>query len=277
MTRLLRRPGSANLSRSERATLRRARNSCIFKKISVSFSQVQSVDDVFSQIYAGNVWGRGSGEGSEPVYCQRYVQVVEKILQDYAVCSVLDLGCGDWLSGFARHVRWGGARYVGMDVVPAVIEQNQQAFGSATIQFQQANILSCDLPAADLLLIKDVLQHWSNASVVGFLPKLRNFKLALITNDVLSSYQGGLNQDIPDGGYRPVDLLAPPFNVPGEEVTLYTNASHRPAEPIRWVKKMVLINSEKQGWSEPGMERLDKEWDNPQDAIYDDWKRHYGA
>ena len=26
-----------------------------------------------------------------------------------------------------------------------------------------------------------------------------------------------------------------------------------------------------------GMRRLEEEWDNPEDAIYDDWRTHYGV
>jgi hypothetical protein len=33
----------------------------------------------------------------------------------------------------------------------------------------------------------------------------------------------------------------------------------------------------RQAWSELGMARLEEEWDNPQDAIYDDWKKLYGV
>lgn len=33
--------------------------------------------------------------------------------------------------------------------------------------------------------------------------------------------------------------------------------------------------AEREGWSELGMSRLEEEWNNPQDAIYDDWKKHY--
>jgi predicted DNA-binding antitoxin AbrB/MazE fold protein len=36
-------------------------------------------------------------------------------------------------------------------------------------------------------------------------------------------------------------------------------------------------DDEKQAWSELGMSRLEEEWDNPQDAIYDDWKKLYGV
>jgi hypothetical protein len=30
-------------------------------------------------------------------------------------------------------------------------------------------------------------------------------------------------------------------------------------------------------WRELGMERLEQEWDNERDAIYDDWRRLYGV
>jgi len=32
-----------------------------------------------------------------------------------------------------------------------------------------------------------------------------------------------------------------------------------------------------QGWAELAMSRLEQEWDNPEDAIYDDWKKLYGV
>ena len=35
-------------------------------------------------------------------------------------------------------------------------------------------------------------------------------------------------------------------------------------------------DTEKEDWIALGMSRLEQEWDNPQDSIYDDWKKHYG-
>ena len=34
---------------------------------------------------------------------------------------------------------------------------------------------------------------------------------------------------------------------------------------------------EKEAWKELGMSRLEEEWSNPKDAIYDDWKKLYGV
>ena len=33
--------------------------------------------------------------------------------------------------------------------------------------------------------------------------------------------------------------------------------------------------SEPQEWAELGMQRLEAEWENPEDAVYDDWKKLY--
>ncbi len=32
-----------------------------------------------------------------------------------------------------------------------------------------------------------------------------------------------------------------------------------------------------EGWRELGMDRLESEWTNPDDAIYDNWRELYGA
>ena len=32
-----------------------------------------------------------------------------------------------------------------------------------------------------------------------------------------------------------------------------------------------------EAWREVGMCRLQDEWDNPQDAVYDDWRKLYGV
>ena len=39
----------------------------------------------------------------------------------------------------------------------------------------------------------------------------------------------------------------------------------------------VPESTEDEGWSAAGMSRLEQEWDNPEDAIYDDWKKLYGV
>jgi hypothetical protein len=136
---------------------------------------------------------------------------------------VVDVGCGDWALG--RTLDWTGVDYTGIDIVPDLIESLNARYGSPSLRFVCLNLVSGQLPSADLCVIKDVLQHLSNASVKAFLPKLKeHFKAALVTNDISHTEKGGwrtfwkseemeANQDIADGGYRPLRLTAAPFNL----------------------------------------------------------------
>ena len=71
---------------------------------------------------------------------------------------------------------WDGIQYTGMEIVPTVIEANVRRFASANVRFVCADARSVELPPADLILLKDVLQHWTNAEVARFLPRLREYR-----------------------------------------------------------------------------------------------------
>ena len=43
------------------------------------------------------------------------------------------------------------------------------------------------------------------------------------------------------------------------------------------VELEIYPTDEKEAWMELGMSRLEEEWSNPQDSIYDDWKKLYGV
>lgn len=43
------------------------------------------------------------------------------------------------------------------------------------------------------------------------------------------------------------------------------------------VEIQPVTEGEEVQWSELGMSRLEEEWDNSEDAIYDDWRTLYGV
>lgn len=197
----------------------------------------------FETIYAKNVWGHGSGEGSLLVHVGPYVRFLEKFLTRRQIKSVVDFGCGDWQ--FSQHVRWGKIEYRGFDIVPAVIAANRQHHESERVSFHDTTADFADLPTADLLIVKDVLQHWSDETILDFLPVLSRYPLALITNCVNPS---GATQNLPiaDGGFRYLDARLAPFNVKATEVFSFSN--YRPPfrrlfEKPRWVKKVLLVEN----------------------------------
>jgi len=172
----------------------------------------------FARVYEQAAWTGGSGPGSGEAETAVWRPFLQRYLAVNDVWSVLDLGCGDWQS--TRLIDWSGVSYHGIDVVPSVIAACREKYAGPGITFRCADITTCPLPAADLVIVKEVLQHWPNAAITAFRKRLA-WRRALLVND----YDPVLgNPDIAAGGYRPLDLAAPPFNWPVTEVCRWTLA-----------------------------------------------------
>jgi SAM-dependent methyltransferase len=178
--------------------------------------------EAFERIYREGLWakdaqGKGtSGYGSTLEFTKLYRVFLQDFLAAYQVRSVVDAGCGDW--EFSQAIDWKGIGYLGVDIAPSVIAANQRRFGAANVRFAVADIVRDELPAADLLLVKDVLQHLSNADVALFLRQLPRYRHVLIVNDVLPDSLSAPAADIATGRYRPIDVTQPPFSVAGTKV-----------------------------------------------------------
>jgi SAM-dependent methyltransferase len=195
----------------------------------------------FEQIYATNEWHFGSGEGSLPKNTRGYRRFLQRFLRDNAIMSVTDYGCGDWQ--FSRLMNWSGLEYQGYDIVRPVIAENRRRFAAANIHFDDAPDNFDDLAPTDLLIAKDVLQHWSYATIGRFLEVLPRFRFALLTNGV--SVLDTPNQDVPDSGFRPLDLRLAPFNLDCERVYSYSRGERRWRglwwEPRLYRKDVLLV------------------------------------
>jgi SAM-dependent methyltransferase len=170
----------------------------------------------FNRIYSEGTWGRDvagkgiSGSGSTLEITREYRIYVEEFIRKNGVTSVVDAGCGDWT--FSSTIDWGNASYLGIDIASDVIEAVRDKHERETIKFRVGDITE-ELPAADLLISKDVLQHLPNELVGKFIRnnlKRGKYKWALLTND-----RGSGNGDTEPGGYRAIDLSAAPFEVNG--------------------------------------------------------------
>jgi SAM-dependent methyltransferase len=212
----------------------------------------KSMKERFEKIYANNEWGRGSGEGSLPINNRGYITFLENFIKDKSVESVVDLGCGDWQ--FSKHVKWGAAKYHGYDLVSSVISRNKQLYSGDNVTFNLYSGDFLDLPRADLLIAKDVLQHWSHETILQFLPILSRYKYALLTNCVNPTGET-LNSNIADGGFRYLDLRLPPFSLQADEV--YQFRQHRNLLKIllrrpQWLKLVLLVDSHTREWRSDG-------------------------
>src|SRR5262245_26905477 len=120
---------------------------------------MSSIADRFTKIYESKAWHPKilSGAGSDPKRNVRYLRLVQRLVNSGRYKTVLDVGCGDWSLG--QCIDWRPVQYHGVDVVAHVIAGNQQKFGGDSITFSCLNLLQDPLPSADLVIIKDVLQH----------------------------------------------------------------------------------------------------------------------
>ena len=202
----------------------------------ILFSQQLSAESdlqkIFSDIYRDGIWGtdefgRGtSGGGSTPQEFQPFVDYLHNFLSETPIQSIVDVGCGDWVLG--RSINWGDRDYLGIDIVPELIERNQASFTKENIHFLHLNASEEELPKADLLICKDVLQHLSLSEISNILAQTRKFKYVLFVNDVFSwSPYTNSESLIEPYHYRPLDLRKPPFNLRPDNLEYYTSGDKK--------------------------------------------------
>lgn len=140
--------------------------------------ETKSHKEIFTQIYKDDVWG-GSGGGSSPEATVEYRNYLQRFLKEKNIKTVIDFGCGDWT--FSNKINWHGISYLGIDCVESVIKKNKKLYQKNNVAFECSEYAP---HGADLLILKDVLQHWDNyLEIQGFMKSVNNqFKYILITN-----------------------------------------------------------------------------------------------
>lgn len=178
---------------------------------------MQTHKEIFTEIYDTNVWG-GSGGGSMPSVNQEYIKLLEGFVRTNQVKTVIDFGCGDWQ--FSQFIDWGETHYIGIDCVQSVIDENFRKFSAKNIDFFCSDELNM---FGDLLLLKDVLQHWTNDDIQKFLDAHKNkFKYIIITNNSgqVSDWEDSLRPHIET---RPLSANFYPLKKYNAEIMLTTN------------------------------------------------------
>ena len=194
----------------------------------------KSVAETFGEIYENNVWGgkQGefySGDGSGAEYADHYAQAVRQFIRENKIERVVDLGCGDFrvASKFVSRA----FHYTGCDVVFSLVRHLNETRKSETIEFRCVNIVEDELPDGDLCLIRQVLQHLSNAEIAQVLQNAQKFKYLIITEHYPNPNKEFMpNLDIPHGPSVRVQfdsavvLDKPPFDLKNVELLLDVEA-----------------------------------------------------
>jgi hypothetical protein len=142
--------------------------------------------EVFSEVYARSQWGPeavfDSGPGSSGPSASIYCDQVNRFIQSHSeIQTVVDIGCGDYRVGAQLKA---AGKYIGIDVVPELIERNQREYASETVRFTCADAAKDALPDGDLCLIRQVLQHLNNAQIQAILTTCRKYPYVIIAEEV---------------------------------------------------------------------------------------------
>lgn len=173
----------------------------------------------FARIYSTNLWSdpeTRSGTGSSLDSTRVVRRELPRVLKQLGARVLLDAPCGDF--SWMQHVDLSGVEYIGGDIVPSIVAQDQKLHANEWRRFIELDLTGDELPDADVLLSRDCLVHLSYANIGAVLANIARSNIRYL---LMTSFPGrGDNKDIIDGDWRPLDFEAPPFLFPTPVLTL---------------------------------------------------------
>jgi hypothetical protein len=175
-----------------------------------SFARL-SLRQRFQRIFDTNLWGAAaslSGLGSEIDATAALRTELPRLLEKLGVTSLLDAPCGDagWINRASL-----GVQYVGIDIVPSLIESLQVGAVSGEIngEYHLADITCDPLPRCDAILCRDALVHLSFANIERAVANFRASGATWVMTTTFSDWQ--TNRDCDDGDWRALNFERTPF------------------------------------------------------------------
>jgi SAM-dependent methyltransferase len=187
-----------------------------YRRRNTLYLQKSTLEERFTEIYRIGIWTRGnaetplSGTGSSLEATIDLRSHLPALLSELGGRSLLDVGCGDFT--WMNEVNLGELDYTGVDIVPAVVENNNARFARPKLRFLVVNAIKEPLPSADIVLCREVLFHLSFEDAFAVLRGITETgaKYAIITTDSRTT----LNSNITSGDFRLLNLHRWPFNLP---------------------------------------------------------------
>lgn len=190
--------------------------------------QGMSLQEIFSSVYREGRWGRSnesgwtffSGTGShDPAMYQPYLDAIAGLVARIGgKPDAVDLGCGDFNIGSRLRPLFGA--YTACDIVPELIEVNCARFAQSDVDFRCLDLSRDPLPSAEVVMVRQVLQHLANPEIAAFVRAIEGKCRYLVVTEhwpAMSSFPPNL--DKPNGADirltigSGVVLTAPPFNL----------------------------------------------------------------
>ncbi len=173
--------------------------------------------DIFTNIYINRLWGKDcesvSGPGSTVEESKSIINALPGLFKKYNIKTVFDASCGDF--NWMQHVDLSEIEYIGGDIVEEIIKDNEK-YKKDNIDFIVMDILKDPFPKYDLIILKDVLFHFSNSNIHKTINSIKKSKsrFLLTTTFAFEQHESGTNIDIEDGDWKYLNLEIEPFNFP---------------------------------------------------------------
>jgi len=171
----------------------------------------KSTKATFTEIYNKDHWKGAnsiSGTGSDHGQTKTVVTILDSLITELSIKSILDVPCGDF--NWMKEVNLEGVDYIGGDIVADLIRSNLENFTSSNIQFKELDLLSDDLPLSDLILVRDCLVHLSYDNIYKAIQNVKRSGSKYLLTTTFPEHSK--NIDIVTGDWRTLNLQAEPFN-----------------------------------------------------------------
>ena len=160
-----------------------------------------------------NAWKGGlpetiCGSGSTIRNSSIIIEGLNKMINNYDIKSIADLGCGDF--NWMKKVNLSSIDYIGYDWF---IKNNADIYGSENITFAEGNIADIDIRKSDLVICKDVMIHMDNDHALAILNNIKRSKpkyLFVTTFNICSNDKRDLNSN-----FAPLNIELKPFYIMG--------------------------------------------------------------
>lgn len=218
-----------------------------YKYIYISF--LGKEEDKFRFIYKNRYWDNNkegaslSGSGSSIGASQNLSRELSVFINKNNIASILDVPCGDWK--WMSKLNLDKISYVGGDIVQEIINDNSKKYPFKNIAFIKLNLMTDNLIASDLIIVRDLLVHLKNNDIYRCLINIKNHDFKYIG---LTHYPATLeNKETKFGDrWRALNLLIKPFGLNKPDFILSDNSEDNSVDEGRtlaiWKKENFTKN-----------------------------------
>jgi len=173
-------------------------------------------EEKFNETYDKNLFKGNeskSGRGSDMDIVSPLIPKLTSLLNKYNVKTLIDAPCGDynWINKVLVNTNIN--KYIGIDIVEQLIQDNIKLYSNGFSIFQKMDLVEEIPPKGDLILCRDCLVHLSFDSAKKVIKNIIESETPLILLTTFTNDRQ--NSDFEDGNnWYPMKLTQEPFNFP---------------------------------------------------------------